>query len=133
MTHEHLIYIAGVLHLVIAAANFVAARMYGYREGIRPLPTVLRQVFVIQNVFIVVVLVGLSLLCFLFARELTGGRPLGRALSLFIAVFWLVRLGIQLFYYDRAERRRHRAIDVCFIVAFAYLAAVFFRAALVSA
>ena len=40
-------------------------------------------------------------------------------------MFWAVRLAVQLFYYDRALRRKYRAFDLLFVTAFVYLVAVF--------
>ena len=76
MSVERCIQMAGVVQLGIASANFVAARLFKYRESLAPVPGVVRDVFVVQNVFIVVILVGASLLCFLFPSELAGGTTI---------------------------------------------------------
>jgi hypothetical protein len=89
-----------------------------------------RQVFWVQNAFIVLTLIGTSLLCFVFPAELARGAGLGRAFSGFLAVFWGLRLAVQLLYYSPAKRRQYRAFDVLFILAFAYLTVVFAMAAL---
>jgi len=84
----------------------------------------------VQNAYIMLVQVGFALLCFWFAGELTFGRPLGRALAGFLAVFWGLRVLLQLFYYDRELRRDNRLFDVLFLAADSFLAAVFALAAL---
>lgn len=124
------IYAAGALHLVVASANVFAFGKFHYLEHLRKVPPVLRQVFLVQNAYIVLVQVGFALLCFFFAGELTSGRPLGRALVGFLAVFWGSRVLLQLFYYDRDLRRANRLFDVLFLVADGYLAVVFALAAL---
>ena len=50
---------------------------------------------------------------------------LGRALSGFLAVFWGLRLLVQLFYYDPNLRRANRLADMVFILCFVYLASIF--------
>jgi len=124
------IYLAGVLHLVVAPANIFAFGKFRYLEHLRTVPPVLRQVFLVQNAYIMLVQAGFALLCFFFAGELTSGRGLGRALAGFLAVFWGARVLLQLFYYDRELRRANRLFDVLFLVGDGYLAAVFTLAAL---
>src|SRR4051812_30834126 len=95
---------AGALHLLVASAHVFAFGKFRYLDHLRNVPTVLRQVFLVQNAYIMLVQVGFALLCFFFAGELTSGRPLGRSITGFLAVFWGSRVLVQLFYYDRQLR-----------------------------
>ena len=122
---EQLIRLAGLLQLLIASANLVAARMFRYREGLASAPRTVRDVFVSQNVFLVLFLVGASLGCFFFAAELSGETAFGRAASGFLSVFWGLRLAFQFLFYDAEKRREHRLFDVLFVLAFLYLTVVF--------
>ena len=124
---------AGALQLLVASSNVFAARMFRYRESIRALSHHVAEVFVVQNIFIVLTTVGMAGLCFGFAAELASGSILGRWLSGFLSVFWLIRLVFQLFFYDRVLRRQYRVFDVLFLLAFAYLVVVFALGALGSA
>jgi hypothetical protein len=124
------IYLAGALHLVVASANLFAFRKFRYLEHLRTVPLVLRQVFLVQNAYIMLVQVGFALACFFFAGELTAGRGLGSAFAGFLAVFWGSRVFLQLFFYDRELRRANRFFDVLFLAADGYLAVVFGLAAL---
>lgn len=130
MTLELCLQIAGVVQLGIASANVVAARMFRYREGLASAPEVIRQVFWVQNVFIVLVLVGASLLCLTMPAELTSGGQLARVVSGFLAVFWGLRLVTQFVYYSPEKRRQFRMMNALFVIAFIYLTAVFAMAAL---
>jgi hypothetical protein len=124
------IYFAGALHLVVASANVIAFGKFHYLEHLRKVPLVMRQVFLVQNAYIMLVQVGLALLCMFFAQELTSGRALGRALTGFLAIFWGSRVLLQLLYYDRELRRVNRLFDVLFLLGDGYLAAVFALAAI---
>jgi hypothetical protein len=124
------ILVAGALHLLVASANLFAFGKFRYLEHLRTVPLVVRQVFLVQNAYIMLVQGGFALLCFFFAGELTSGQPLGVALAGFLAVFWGSRVLLQLFYYDRELRRTHRLFDVLFLLADGYLAVVFALAAL---
>jgi hypothetical protein len=124
------LHVAGALHLLVASANLVAFGKFRYLEHLRNVPLVMRQVFLVQNAYIMLVQVGFALLCFFFAGELTSGRSLGLALAGFLALFWGSRVLLQLFYYDRELRRANRLFDVLFLLGDGYLAVVFALAAL---
>ena len=117
--------IAGMLQLGVASANFVAVKKLRYPQAVAALPDSVRRVFWVQNVYLVLTVVGAALACFFSPEELSAGDGLGRGLSGFLALFWGSRLGVQLFYYSPAERRRHRAIDLLFLGTFLYLTGVF--------
>ena len=123
------IHVAGALHLVVASANIFAFGKFRYLDHLHNVPLVLRQVFLVQNAYIMLVQVGFALMCFFFADDLTSGMGLGRAMAGFLAVFWGSRVLLQLFYYDRETRRANRFFDVLFLLADGYLAAVFALAA----
>lgn len=120
-----LIWAAGGLQLLVAAANVFAVKKFRYRESLRVLPGHVAEVFIVQNVFIMLTVAGMAVLCFAFAEDLAGRSVLGRRLSGFLSVFWLIRLGFQLFFYDREMRRKHRLFDVLFLLTFGYLVVVF--------
>jgi hypothetical protein len=125
MTLEHGLQLAGILQLAIASANLVAIRMFRYRQGLAAAPEVIRQVFWVQNVFLVLVLVGFSLLCLLLPTELTGGDVLGRAVCGFLAIFWLLRLIAQFAWYSPEKRRQYWTLNAVFVAAFVYLVGIF--------
>ena len=121
---------AGAIHLVILAANFVLPRKLQCRENLSGVSPMIRVVFIVHWVYIATILGVFASLCFWFAPELAGGSHLGRFLSAAIAVFWLARVPIQLFFYDPDIRRQNRAGDVFFLLAFSYLGVVLGIAAL---
>src|SRR6202158_1355733 len=95
---------AGVVHLGIIAANVPLPRRLRVRERLAGVPPFVRQIFYVHWGDIVIVLGVFAALCFRFAADLAGASTLGRFLSGFMAVFWLLRIGLQIFYYDRAVR-----------------------------
>jgi hypothetical protein len=123
------IQIAGAVQLAIGLANLPLASRLQYRKNLAGASEIVRQVFYVHAAYIVLVVLGFAALSLLFPTELAGGRPLGRFLSGFLAIFWLLRVPIQLFYYPIEIRRQNRLADVIFIVAFAFLAVVFGLAA----
>jgi hypothetical protein len=124
------LWVAGAIQLVVIAANFALPKKLRCRENLAKVSPMIREVFVVHWLYIVLVLGIFTTLCFWFAPELAGGSRLGRFLSLAMAIFWLLRVPIQLFFYDREIRRQNRLADVAFLLTFSYLGIVFGVAAL---
>jgi hypothetical protein len=124
------VWAAGGVQLLIASVNFFLPRQLDYRGNLARLTPIVREVFVVQAVYIVLVLVALAGLCFGFAEDLAGGSTLGRALSGFLTLFWGLRFLIQLFYYEGSLKRQRPLLNLGFLLAFAYLTGVFGAAAL---
>jgi hypothetical protein len=112
----HLIWIAGAIHAGIVLANIPLPHRLRVRENLKNVPVFLRQIFYVHWFYIVLVVGLFSALCFAFARELAGASPLGRFLSAFMAGFWLLRIFLQCFYYDREVRRANRVLDSLYLV-----------------
>jgi len=125
-----LVWAAGAVQLIIVGSNAVLPKKLHYRENLSKMSPLLRQIFVVHSIFIVLVVVGFSGLCFFFSAHLLDGDPLGRSLSAFLAVFWLLRIIFQLAYYDGEYRRQHRLADVAYTGACCFLGGVFAVAAL---
>ena len=124
------IQIAGGVQLVILAANFFLPRRLYLNIYLPRFSRILRQIFLVHWIYILGVLLLFAGICILFAPELAGESPLGRYLSIGLAVFWTSRFGVQLGYYDAEFKRSHLVGHIVFTVAFAYLAIVFCVAAL---
>lgn len=123
------IWAAGAVQVAIIATNFSLPGKLRVREGLAGVPKFLRQIFYVHWVYIVIVLGLFASLCFRFARELAGATAMGRFLSGFMAAFWLLRIVLQVFYYDRAIRRENRFLDGLYMLALVVLVGVFGTAA----
>lgn len=127
---ERTIWGAGAVHVGIIAANIPLPGKLRVRERLAGLPRFLRQIFYVHWIYIVIVLGLFAALCFGFAPELAGGSQLGRFLSGFMAGFWLLRIGLQVLYYDPQVRRENRGLDSLYVLSLAVLVGVFGIAAL---
>jgi hypothetical protein len=121
---------AGAVHMGIMAANIPLPRRLLVRERLVGVPRFVRQIFYVHWVYIVLVLGLFAGLCFGFAPELAGASGLGRFLSGFIAGFWLLRIVLQIVYYDREVRRENRGLDSTYLGALTVLVVIFGMAAL---
>lgn len=116
---------AGLVHVGIIVANIPLPGRLRVRERLAEVPRFVRQIFYVHWIYIVIVLGMFASLCFGFARELAGATSLGRFLSGFMAAFWLLRIVLQVFYYDPEVRRENRALDSLYLVALGVLVVVF--------
>jgi hypothetical protein len=130
LTFQSSIQLAGILQLVIAAANFFAPAKLHYRENLAKVSPIIRQIFTVHSIYIVLVLIGFGLICLLFPNDLCGGGALGRFLCGFLAVFWGLRVVLQFAYYDSAIKKENPLGTLCFGTAFIYLATIFAAAIL---
>ncbi len=119
------IWAAGGVHLALVMANFWVPGILHYRENLARLSPVVRQVFIVHAIYIVLVLLAFSALCFFFAPELSSGAPWGRFLSGFLALFWLLRVVLQFAYYDRGIRAKFRGGDIAYTPAISCMGVVF--------
>lgn len=121
---------AGVVHLALAAMNgFLPARIE-LGANLAKVSPMVRQMAIVHHAYIVAVLLGFAGLCFFYPSELASGRGLGRALAAGISIFWLARIPIQLFVYDRDLRRKNRAIDLLMLGMVAFMGGVLGLAAI---
>jgi hypothetical protein len=123
------LWLAGLLQIAIASANFFLPRKLKYQENLERVAPIIRQIFVVHSVYIVGVLLLFAALTLGFASELASGRGLGRFLAAGIAVFWLFRAPVQLLYYDASLRRTNRLGDIAFTAAAIFLTVAYGAAA----
>jgi hypothetical protein len=128
-----LLWLAGWVQVAIALANFFLPRKLKYRENLARVSPIIRQIFVVHSVYIVGVVLLFAAVTFGFAGELASGRGLGRFLAAAIALFWLVRAPVQLFYYDAVLRKENRWGDVAFTLGALFLAVTYSAASLAPA
>ena len=122
---KELIWGAGVVHVGIMAANVPLPGRLRVREVLAEVPRFVRQIFYVHWVYIVIVLGLFAGLCFGFAPELAGASGMGRFLSGFMAGFWLLRILLQVFYYDRDVRRENWGLDLLYLGSLMVLVVIF--------
>ena len=127
-----LLQIAGALHLALMGAGLLMPRIVRMRWHLATLPPFIRQLFWVYYTFIALCLVGFSVITIVFADTLAAGGPLARALCVFFAVFWSLRLAVASFVFDmrpyltnRYRRVGYHALNIVF----AFLPVVYVLAA----
>ena len=118
------------MQVAIAFANLPLALRLQYGKNLAAATLMVRRIFYVHATYVVYMVLGLAAISLLFPVDLASGRGIGRFLSAFMALFWGLRVPIQLFYYPAEVRKQNRLADVVFVVAFGFLAVVFAIAAL---
>lgn len=92
--------IAGILHVGLISAGMAMPRAVNLSSHIATLPKFVRQLFWVYYAFIGLCLVSFGTISFLFADQLAGGSALARAICIFFALFWTMRLIAATFVFD---------------------------------
>jgi hypothetical protein len=124
------LWVAAILQWLVASSNLFAARIFAYREELAKLSPFVREVFIVQNIYIMSTVGMFGIVSIAFTPELVGDSALGRFLSGFLAIFWGGRIIIQLFFYDQEVKRSRPIANLVFLATFIYLCGVFAAACL---
>lgn len=124
--------IAGLSQVLMALGSLCLARVLHWKEGLASMPVLLRQMFWVYSGYILFTNIALGLITLLFPADLMENRSLGAAILLYAALYWLARLVLQFFYFDKKDapegalyRLGAVALEVNFIfLALAYLGAL---------
>src|SRR5215472_4805619 len=87
-----LLQIAGILHLGLLCAGAMMPGAVNLRAHIAGLPPFIRRLFWVYYSFIGLCLISFGGLTFALARTLAEGGSLARAVCVFFAAFWMLRL-----------------------------------------
>ncbi len=119
------LWVAALLQWLVALSNIFAARIFAYGTEVAKLSPFVREVFIVQNIYIMATVVMFGVASIAFAPELAGGSALGRFLSGLLAIFWGGRIFIQLFFYDQKVKRSRPIANLLFLATLMYLCGVF--------
>ena len=128
-----LLQVAGLMHVGLMCAGLLMPKVVNIRAHLADLPAFIRQLFWVYYTFIALCLVSFSVITFVFAETLASGTTLARALCVFFALFWTLRLLVATFVFDmrpylttQARRVGYQALNLVFL----YLPLVYSLAAI---
>jgi len=96
MTASRLVFFAGIGQLCLLVASVQVPFRLNWRNELRTLPRLHRQMHWVYGGYVVLSIVAFAAMSILNAAELAGGTPLARGICAYIAVFWGVRLILQM-------------------------------------
>jgi hypothetical protein len=120
--------IAGVLHLVPLSAGLTIPRVLRWGSDLGKLDPLTRQLIWAHGAFIALTVLAFGLITTTAGESMLAGTPLAVGTAAFIGLFWLLRLLIQLFFFDARPwlTNRFRAVgykSLTFV--FCYFSAVY--------
>ncbi len=127
-----LLQIAGLLHLGLIAAGLLMPRAVKLRSHLATLPPFIRRLYWVYYSFIGLCLVSFGSLSFGMADTLAAGGPLPRAICVFLAAFWTLRLIAATFIFDVRPYLKTASLRLGYHatnIAFVYLPVVYAIAA----
>ena len=89
------IFAAGLAQASILVASVQVPSALRWREELRPLPRLHRQMHWVYSGYVVLSIVAFAAISLVNARELAAGGALARGVCAYIAVFWGVRVVLQ--------------------------------------
>lgn len=122
-----LLEIAGVILIVLGAAHAVFRRYFRWDEETKGLSLLTREVLHVHTWFIGLTVLMIGLLS-LTSADLLLHSPLGKRVSLGLAVFWGLRLVVQFFVYSPElwkGKRFETTMHVLFTLLWVFLTAAY--------
>jgi len=89
------ILLIGFAQLGVLVASALVPFQLNWREALRPLPKLHRQMYLVYGGYVVLGILALGLTCIFCAEQLAQGSPLARAFCIYGASFWGIRLALQ--------------------------------------
>ena len=108
--------IAGALQLALAALHVRFPRWFNWRTELARLSLLNRQLFIVHDLFVVLVVILFGALSLFGAGALLEPSRLAPIVCAGLGFFWLVRLYVQFFVYDRRLWLGHRGRTVVHII-----------------
>ena len=102
-TLEALLIIGGVGHIVLSAGSVLIPKMLNWKEHLSKLQPLLRQMFWTYAAYILVINFCFGIVSLIATSELLNKSILAQSITFFISIYWLARIGIQFFYFDKSN------------------------------
>jgi ABC-type antimicrobial peptide transport system permease subunit len=97
------LYLAGVAQVALVIGSLAIPKILHWTAELQKVQPLVRQLFWTYAAYILVINLCFGLLSAFAYRDLSDGSVLALAVTGFIAVYWISRLGIQFFYFDRSS------------------------------
>jgi hypothetical protein len=119
--------IIGMILILLALIHFAFPKYFNWKVELSSLSIINRQLMYVHSYFIALAISLMGLLCITSTSDLIN-TSLGKRISLGLAIFWGVRLGVQFFgYSSRTWRGKllETYIHILFTLLWIYFASVF--------
>jgi hypothetical protein len=98
---RQIIRLAGLGQIVLALGSLAVPKVLAWRAELAKTAPLIKQMFWVYAGYIFVINLSFGLVSLVCAGDLTDGSKLASLLTGFIAAYWVSRVLIQFFYFDR--------------------------------
>mgnify|MGYP001094810747 CR=1 FL=1 len=114
MSRDLLVQLCGIHSFAFAAFHLAFWKLFDWKRELSKVGPPTRAITQILNLRLVYLFLGIGVLCFVFTRELHA-TPLGRALLVFMSLFWVGRT-IEQFVFLRVNKPLVHALTALFVI-----------------
>ncbi len=100
---QQLLFLAGLAQIALVAGSFAIPTILNWKLELAKTRPLIKQMFWTYAAYIVVINLCFGLVSIFDHKELTNGTTLSMLVTGFIAVYWISRVLIQFFYFDRTD------------------------------
>ena len=122
------LFLAGLSQIILVIASLAIPKVLNWKSELKNVQTLIRQMFWTYAAYILVINLCFGLLSVFAFAELIDGSFLAKVVTGFIAVYWISRVLIQFFYFDRESFPPgilNRIAEVLLVTLFVSLSAVY--------
>ena len=126
---------AGFAQIALVIGSLAIPRILNWRGELAKVQTLIKQMFWTYAAYILVINLCFGLVSVFCYRELSNGTRLAMLLTAFIAIYWISRVLIQFFYFDRVAFPKGllpRVGEVVLVTLFVLLSIVYSWAAYIN-
>ena len=114
MSQDLLVQLGGLHSFAFAVFHLAFWKLFDWKRELRKVGLPTRAISQILNLRLIYFFLGIGVLCFAFTRELHA-TPLGRALLLFMSLFWVGRT-IEQFVFLRISKPLVHVLTALFVI-----------------
>lgn len=128
---QQLVFIAGLAQIILVIGSLAIPKALNWRPELAKVQPLIKQMFWTYAAYILVINLCFGLLSVFDFTELINGSKLAMLITGFIAIYWISRVLIQFFYFDRANfpaGKWNKLAEVLLVSLFVFLSVVYSRA-----
>jgi hypothetical protein len=122
------IFFAGLAQIALVLGSLAIPQILNWKMELMKVQTLIKQMFWTYAAYILFINLSFGLLSAFAYNDLTNGSLLACTISGFIAIYWISRIVIQFFYFDRKSfpsGLANRLAEVILVALFLFLSIVY--------
>jgi hypothetical protein len=125
---QQMLFLAGSAQVVLVLASFAIPKVLRWRSELSKVKPLVRQMFWTYAAYILGMNLAFGMLSILLRKELASQTYLAGCVTGFIAIYWISRILIQFFYFERSDfpkGKLNKLAEVLLVILFIFLSTVY--------